>query len=111
MQGWQGPFLCRSCHEKKEAMEGKRRSIGIDDLIGYLKYSVFTSTRHWFLLCKLLTCSLLLILCVQIHRQQMPSVTWEGPNCWNHSLINIHFFVTRIASQLTTQFFFINWPL
>ncbi|XP_051188101.1 probable protein phosphatase 2C 69 isoform X1 [Lolium perenne] len=27
MQGWQGPFLCRSCHEKKEAMEGKRRPI------------------------------------------------------------------------------------
>lgn len=25
MQGWQGPFLCQSCHEKKEAMEGKRR--------------------------------------------------------------------------------------
>lgn len=24
-QGWQGPFLCQSCHEKKEAMEGKRR--------------------------------------------------------------------------------------
>ncbi|KQJ90525.1 hypothetical protein BRADI_4g32230v3 [Brachypodium distachyon] len=27
LQGWQGPFLCQSCHEKKEAMEGKRRPI------------------------------------------------------------------------------------
>ncbi|KAG2635457.1 probable protein phosphatase 2C 69 isoform X1 [Panicum virgatum] len=25
LQGWQGPFLCHSCHDKKEAMEGKRR--------------------------------------------------------------------------------------
>ena len=36
--GWQGPFLCQSCHEKKEAMEGKWRPIGIDDLDGYLGY-------------------------------------------------------------------------
>ncbi|NP_001141493.1 Probable protein phosphatase 2C 69 [Zea mays] len=28
LQGWQGPFLCPSCHEKKEAMEGKRRPKG-----------------------------------------------------------------------------------
>ena len=39
MQGWQGPFLCQSCHEKKKAMEGKRRPIGtINDLISYLGY-------------------------------------------------------------------------
>ncbi|KAL6655447.1 hypothetical protein ACP70R_006273 [Stipagrostis hirtigluma subsp. patula] len=28
LQGWQGPFLCQSCHIKKEAMEGKQRSTG-----------------------------------------------------------------------------------
>ncbi|KAJ1289969.1 hypothetical protein BS78_02G205500 [Paspalum vaginatum] len=28
LQGWQGPFLCPGCHEKKEAMEGKRRPRG-----------------------------------------------------------------------------------
>jgi hypothetical protein len=49
MQGWQGPFLCRSCHEKKEAMEGKRRPIGIDDLIGYLKYTLCSSLLDIFL--------------------------------------------------------------
>ncbi|XP_015885508.3 probable protein phosphatase 2C 12 isoform X1 [Ziziphus jujuba] len=26
LRPWDGPFLCPSCHEKKEAMEGKRRS-------------------------------------------------------------------------------------
>ena len=26
---WDGPFLCQSCQEKKEAMEGKRRSRGL----------------------------------------------------------------------------------
>lgn len=31
LQGWQGPFLCQGCHEKKEAMEGKRRPIGSAD--------------------------------------------------------------------------------
>ncbi|XP_062199985.1 probable protein phosphatase 2C 69 [Phragmites australis] len=29
LQGWQGPFLCQSCHEKKEAMEGKWRPGGV----------------------------------------------------------------------------------
>ncbi|XP_062193248.1 probable protein phosphatase 2C 69 [Phragmites australis] len=28
LRGWQGPFLCQSCHYKKEAMEGKRRPRG-----------------------------------------------------------------------------------
>jgi len=26
LRRWDGPFLCQSCQEKKEAMEGKRRS-------------------------------------------------------------------------------------
>jgi hypothetical protein len=25
---WDGPFLCSSCHEKKQAMEGRRTSGG-----------------------------------------------------------------------------------
>ena len=29
LRRWDGPFLCQSCQEKKEAMEGKRRSRGI----------------------------------------------------------------------------------
>ncbi|ONM62756.1 putative protein phosphatase 2C 12 [Zea mays] len=28
LRRWDGPFLCQSCQEKKEAMEGKRRSRG-----------------------------------------------------------------------------------
>lgn len=29
LRPWDGPFLCSSCQEKKEAMEGKRQSGGI----------------------------------------------------------------------------------
>ena len=29
LRRWDGPFLCQSCQEKKEAMEGKRRSRGL----------------------------------------------------------------------------------
>lgn len=29
LRPWDGPFLCQSCQEKKEAMEGKRHSRGI----------------------------------------------------------------------------------
>lgn len=25
-RAWDGPFLCQSCHDKKEAMEGKKSS-------------------------------------------------------------------------------------
>ncbi|BAF14845.2 Os04g0449400, partial [Oryza sativa Japonica Group] len=28
LRPWDGPFLCHSCQEKKEAMEGKRHSRG-----------------------------------------------------------------------------------
>lgn len=28
LQPWDGPFICRSCQEKKEAMEGRRPSRG-----------------------------------------------------------------------------------
>lgn len=28
LRRWDGPFLCQSCQEKKEAMEGKRGSRG-----------------------------------------------------------------------------------
>jgi hypothetical protein len=30
LRPWDGPFLCHSCQEKKEAMEGKRHSRGIN---------------------------------------------------------------------------------
>lgn len=33
LRPWDGPFLCHSCQEKKEAMEGKRHSRGINSPI------------------------------------------------------------------------------
>jgi hypothetical protein len=36
----------------------------------------------------------------------MASVTWDRPNCWNHLWQIFHFLISRIVSQLTTQFFF-----
>ena len=69
MQGWQGPFLCQSCHEKKEAMEGKWRPIGIDDLDGTKIHTVFTTTLF-------VNANLFfgVYLSVQIHPRQMSSV-------------------------------------
>lgn len=29
LRPWDGPFLCLSCQEKKEAMEGKRALLGV----------------------------------------------------------------------------------
>jgi hypothetical protein len=36
LRRWDGPFLCQSCQEKKEAMEGKRRSRGLVVELFYL---------------------------------------------------------------------------
>lgn len=50
LQGWQGPFLCPSCHEKKEAMEGKRRPKGIiKQYLPELHSLVNPQTAHSFL--------------------------------------------------------------
>lgn len=35
LQGWQGPFLCQSCNEKKDAIEGKRPPRGIANSLCY----------------------------------------------------------------------------
>jgi hypothetical protein len=32
---WDGPFLCHSCQEKKEAMEGKRQSRGSSSFFSF----------------------------------------------------------------------------
>ena len=40
LRPWDGPFLCASCQEKKEAMEGKRPSGGNPD--------IYTFMLHWF---------------------------------------------------------------
>ncbi|XP_022768793.1 probable protein phosphatase 2C 12 isoform X5 [Durio zibethinus] len=37
LRPWDGPFLCSSCQEKKEAMEGKRPSGGVRRLVFYLE--------------------------------------------------------------------------
>ena len=35
LRPWDGPFLCLSCQEKKEAMEGKRPSGGTDNSLWF----------------------------------------------------------------------------
>ena len=40
LRPWDGPFLCLSCQEKKEAMEGKRESRGNLSPFSFFFYKV-----------------------------------------------------------------------
>lgn len=42
LRPWDGPFLCLSCQEKKEAMEGKRPSGGMT------AFSLSASRKHFY---------------------------------------------------------------
>jgi hypothetical protein len=50
LRPWDGPFLCLSCQEKKEAMEGKRQSGGTNNnsLWFYLSHPTFMLTDFIF---------------------------------------------------------------
>ena len=49
LRPWDGPFLCLSCQEKKEAMEGKRPSGGTDNNSLWSNHSLPSFMRLIFL--------------------------------------------------------------
>lgn len=79
LRPWDGPFLCLSCQEKKEAMEGKKRSRGLILLLAHFQIFSLLFT------CKLIIHSLLFLITQIPHLVRVLQVSSHCHSSCRHS--------------------------